>query len=155
MAQLHLNEKVEVLKKIELFSDFTDYVLKEIANVMEEIEVKKGITIINKNEDGNCMYVLYSGSVKIHDEDNKIAELHSVNIIGEMSLLTSEPRNASVTSIEDCKLLSLNQQAFDVISEDNLEFYKAIVRVLIKKLQRQNFELIEFSKNARRIMSLF
>lgn len=155
MAQLLIKERIEILRKVEIFRDFTEYVLKSIADVMEEIEVRKMDNIITKGEEGKCMYILFSGKAKIHDDEVKIADVDPVNIIGEMALLTSEPRNATITATETCKLLVLNQNAFELISEDNIEFYKAIVKILIKKLQKQNMELIEFSRNARKILATF
>jgi CRP-like cAMP-binding protein len=155
MATSIIQEKLEILKSTEIFKDFTDYVLKSIAEVLDDVEVKKGENIINMGEEGKNMYILYKGQAKIHADDVKIAEVFPVTILGEMALLTSEPRNASVTAEEDCKLLSLSKNAFDLISEDNIDFYKSIVVTIIKKLQKQNNELIEFSRNTRKILATF
>ncbi len=155
MSNLHLKDKIEILRQVEIFRDFTEYVLKSIADVLEEIEVKKGDHVLTKGEEGKCMYILFEGKAKIHDDEVKIADVAPVSIIGEMALLTSEPRNATVTATENCKLLVLNQNAFELISDDNIDFYKSIVKILIKKLQNQNMELIEFSKNARKILATF
>lgn len=149
------NEKLEILKKTEIFSDFTEYVLKSISEVMEMVEVKKGDNIITKGEEGKHMFILFSGNAKIHADEVKIADVSPVTIIGEMALLTSEPRNATVTAEEDCKLLVMSKNAFDLIAEDNIEFYKSIVVTIIKKLQKQNNDLIEFSRNTRKILATF
>jgi len=146
-------DKIEVLRRVEIFKDFTDYVLKSIADVLDEIEVKKGDDIITKGEQGKCMYILFQGKAKIHDDEVRIADVEPVSIIGEMALLTSEPRNATITATETSRLLVLNQNAFELISEDNIDFYKSIVKILIKKLQKQNNDLIEFSRTARKILA--
>jgi len=130
-------------------------VLKSIIDVLEEVSVNEGNTFINKGEEGTCMYVLCSGKLRVHDEDAKIAEVEPMSVIGEMAILTTEPRLASVTAIQDSKLLKINQTEFEVLAEDNVEFYKSIVKMLISKLQKQNLELAEFARNARRIASLF
>ncbi|MFN0048540.1 MAG: cyclic nucleotide-binding domain-containing protein [Cytophagales bacterium] len=153
MSNSTIKNKIEVLRNVEIFKDFTDYVLKSIADVLEEVEVKKGDNIVTKGEEGRCMYILFEGKAKIHDDEVKIADVEAVSIIGEMALLTSEPRNATITVTENAKLLLLNQNAFELISEDNVDFYKSIVKILIKKLQTQNNELIEFSRNARKILA--
>jgi len=146
-------DKIEVLRRVEIFKDFTDYVLKSIADVLDEIEVKKGDDIITKGEQGKCMYILFQGKAKIHDDEVRIADVEPVSIIGEMALLTSEPRNATITATETSRLLVLNQNAFELISEDNIDFYKSIVKILIKKLQKQNNDLIEFTRTARKILA--
>ncbi len=146
-------DKIEVLRRVEIFKDFTDYVLKSIADVLDEIEVKKGDDIITKGEQGKCMYILFQGKAKIHDDEVRIGDVEPVSIIGEMALLTSEPRNATITATETSRLLVLNQNAFELISEDNIDFYKSIVKILIKKLQKQNNDLIEFSRTARKILA--
>jgi CRP/FNR family transcriptional regulator, cyclic AMP receptor protein len=155
MNKITLKEKVEILKKVDLFKEFTDYVLSGIADVMEEINLKAGERIITQGEEGNCMFILVEGKAKVHENDIKIAEVEALSILGEMALLTSEPRIANVTLVEDSHLLTLNREAFEVISEDNLDFYKSIVKLLISKLQKQNTELIGIAKNARKVLSSF
>jgi len=153
MSSPTIKDKIEVLRKVEIFKDFTDYVLKSIAEVLEEIEVKKGQNIMTKGEEGKCMYILFDGKAKIHDDEVRIADVEPVSIIGEMALLTSEPRNATITATSNSKLLLLNQNAFELISDDNVEFYKSIVKILIQKLQKQNTDLIEFSRTARKMLA--
>jgi CRP/FNR family cyclic AMP-dependent transcriptional regulator len=155
MSKLSFSEKVAILKRTEVFEGFPDMVLKSISDVVEEVSVNEGNTFIYKGEEGTCMYILFKGKLKVHDEDAKIAEVEPVSVIGEMAILTTEPRTASVTAMEDSKLLKINQTEFEILSDDNIDFYKSIVKLLINKLQKQNAELAEFARNARRIASLF
>ena len=155
MNQLSLKEKLAILKKTEIFEKFPEMILKSVADVVEEVKFTEGNTFIHKGDEGDCMYILYQGKLRVHDDDARIIDVEPTNVIGEMSILSTEPRSASVTALEDCKLLTISKADFDVLSEDNVDFYKSIVKLLIKKLQRQNSDLTEFARNARRIASLF
>lgn len=155
MSKISLNDKLEILKKTDLFEGFTDLVLKSIADIVEVVSIKEGLTFIKKGEQGDCMYILFEGKVKIHDDDAKIAEIEPIGLIGEMAILMTDQRTASVTTLENSILLKITRNEFEVLAEDNVDFYKSMVKLLIKKLQKQNNELIDFARNARRIMSLF
>lgn len=155
MSQLNFKEKLAILKKTEIFEDFPDMILKSVVDVVEEIKFNEGNTFIHKGEEGTCMYILYKGKLRVHDEDARIIDVDPTSVIGEMSILSTEPRSASVTALEDSKLLKINKIEFEVLADDNILFYKSIVNLLIKKLQRQNTDLTEFARNARRIASLF
>lgn len=155
MSQLSFKEKLAILKKTEIFENFPEMVLKSVVDLVEEVGFNEGNTFIHKGEEGNCLYILYKGKLRVHDDDARIVDVEPTNVIGEMAILSTEPRSASVTALEDSRLLLINKVEFEILCDDNILFYKSIVTLLIRKLQRQNSDLTEFARNARRIASLF
>jgi CRP-like cAMP-binding protein len=81
------------------------------------------------------MYVVVSGKVKIHDGEQVIAELGERALLGEMAVLSSEPRTASVTAIEETVLLSLSQSSLFELMWDQHKVVRGIIRVLIQRLR--------------------
>ena len=67
-------EKVIILKSAEVFASIPDHVLSFIASIVEEVDVHKGETFIQKGDIGNCMYLIVDGTVRVHDGDRSIAE---------------------------------------------------------------------------------
>lgn len=135
-------DKVKVLKSIDIFSTTADDLVNEIANSLKILKLKVGDQIIYKGEIGTCMFIIYEGSVKVHDGIYKIAELEGGKFFGEISLLDTEPRSADVTATTDCVLLQLDQEDFSVISHRYNDVARGIMRVLLGRLRNQNASII-------------
>jgi AAA family ATP:ADP antiporter len=128
-------EKVIILKSVEIFSHIPEDILIEVASIMEEVEFDKGQVIIEKGEIGQCMYLIAEGNVHVHDGDQSIAYLGEKEIVGEMSLLDSEPRSASVTAEQDSLLLRLDQETFYELMADRVEVARGIIKVLTRRIR--------------------
>ena len=140
-------EKVLLLKNSEIFLNCKESDLVEIASICHENYIDAGITIFNKGDAGNCMYFIYSGSVSIHDQQHQLAVLSDNEIFGELSLLDSEARSASATTITDCILLKIEQEHFYDVVATNTDILKGIMRTICKRLREQDRITIEM-KNA-------
>lgn len=142
-------EKVIMLKTIDMFSETPDDVLVEVASILEEELFSPGDVIIRKGEPGNCMYLIREGKVRVHDGDLAIAELGARDIFGEFSLLDTESRSASVTAIEPAYTLRMDQDAFYELMADRIEVGKGIIRVLTRRLRKQNQMLADMKKSVK------
>jgi len=131
-------EKVMVLKTTRIFSETAEDILVDIAAIMKELAVQSGEVVVEKNSIGTCMYIIYEGAVRVHDEEHTLVELHSRDFFGELSLLDTEPRSASVTALEDSLLLRLDQHAFYEIMADRSEVIREIMKILCRRLRNQN-----------------
>ncbi len=131
-------EKVMALKTTRMFAETAEDILVDIAAIMKEVEVQAGEKIVQKDETGTCMFIIYQGSVRVHDGEHTLAELKNRDFFGEFSLLDTEPRSASVTALEDSLLLRLDQHAFYEIMTDRMEVIREIMKILCRRLRYQN-----------------
>jgi HEAT repeat protein len=132
---LLLVEKVIVLRTVHIFANTPEDYLAEIAMVLKEIEVEAGETFIRKGEAGDCLYIIASGKVRVHDEEREIITLGEREVVGELALLDAEPRNADVSAIEKTMLLRLDQEAFFELITNNPEVVRGVMRVLTKRIR--------------------
>ena len=112
----------EVLKRVPFFQtlgrDGIDFIVERL-----KFKPFDGNALICKSGDpGDKMWIIISGQVKVvvtgeDGEENHIANLASGDYFGEMSLLTGEPRSASVLTTEPSEMFILNKSDFDVIIE--------------------------------------
>jgi CRP/FNR family transcriptional regulator, cyclic AMP receptor protein len=123
-------EKVLILKTVDLFNGIPGNVLAEIAQLLEEVEVPTGQSIVRQGEYGDSMYIVISGKMRVHDGDNFLNYLGPRTAFGEMALLDSEPRVATVTADEDTRLFRLNQTPFYELMADYPQLTRGIIRVL-------------------------
>jgi CRP-like cAMP-binding protein len=70
-----LVEKVILLKSTDIFQNTPEQELIDIAFIMQEIEVEAGTTLFEKGDEGNSLYLVYKGSVSIHDGNHQFAVL--------------------------------------------------------------------------------
>ena len=143
-------EKVLLLKNSDIFSGCKDLDLIEIASICKETFVEKDSLILSKGSTGNCMYFIHSGKVSVHDGPHQLAELGPNEIFGELSLLDSETRSASVTTLTDCTLLKIEQELFYDVIATNSDILKGIMRTLCRRLREQDrvtIEMKEFFQN--------
>lgn len=123
-----LIEKVLVLRSSEIFQNTPETDLVELASILEEIYLDAGALLFSKGDRGNCMYFIYSGSIKVHDGEHVLAVLGENEIVGELSVLDAESRSASATTAQESILLKLEQEAFYEIMLNNTDILKGILK---------------------------
>ena len=139
-------EKVLILKSTALFNETPEPDLVDTAYLLEEVHVEKETTIFEKGEVGGCMYIIYKGTIRIHDGDHELAVLNENDFFGELSLLDTERRSASATATEDCILFKLGQEGFYEVLSNNVNVLKAILRTLSHRIRKMDEKSTEMYK---------
>ncbi len=101
-------EKVMVLRPVGVFSDVPEEVLAELASYLEEIEVAAEERVYEKGVIERTMYIVADGLVHVH-EDHAFAELGVGELFGELATLDPEQHSATVTALDDTRLLGLDR----------------------------------------------
>lgn len=136
-------EKILLLKNSDIFKKCTEVDLMDIASICIEKHIDSKTTIFTKGDLGKCMYFIYTGKVSIHDGEHQLAILSENEIFGELSLLDSESRSASATTLTDCILLKIEQEPFYDVVATNSDILKGIMRTLCKRLREQDRITVE------------
>lgn len=97
---------------------------------------KANEVIMEQGEKGNFVYLIISGSVNIYktDKDNQqlIATMTSGDILGEMGILTNEPRNATAIAVEDSKVVMIRDHTLhSALLNDKLPIIKPLTKQLV------------------------
>jgi signal transduction histidine kinase len=133
-----LNKRIEVLKLTKVFSETEETVLGEIALELDEIKAKRNQNIFKKGEEGDAMYIIKSGSVRVHDGGHILSRLYSGQVFGEFALFDKESRSASVTADEPVVLYRLSRDNFYRIMAEKAEVTKSVLRKVIKRIREMN-----------------
>jgi CRP/FNR family cyclic AMP-dependent transcriptional regulator len=137
-------EKIAFLENVPLFSGMPTHELMYVAGIVQEDSFPAGATVIREEDGGDSMFVVVDGEVMVHRRNAQLAQLRSKDFFGEMSLLNSEPRSASVTTVSKCRLLRIEEDDFWQLLIANNSLAVAMVRVLAQRLR----ELLAASKTA-------
>lgn len=144
-------EKVLILKTVNLFSSTPDEILAEVATLLEEVDIPAGETVFKKGDPGDCMYIIVSGQVKAHDGDHIFNTLQDGDVFGEMAVLDPEPRVASITTLEDTRLLRLDQEPFYELMEDRIEVARGVIHVLSGHLRNRVRDVTELKARVNQL----
>lgn len=125
-------DKVVILKKVSIFEAIPHELLVSVASLLTERRVTAEERIFDKGELGDSLYVIAAGRVRVHDGDRTFREMSQHEFFGELSLLDSEPRSASVTAVEYTLLFRLAQDDFYALMSEQPVITRAISRALCK-----------------------
>jgi len=134
-------ERLLFVRGVPIFQELRDDFLVRVASVMDELSFPSDHTIVTQGEEGRSLYIVVSGSVRVHIGDRDLAYLKQGACFGEMSLFDAEPRSASVTTLETCECLMLTQlQLYDAIDETP-GIAINIIRLLSRRIRELNNKL--------------
>lgn len=113
---------VEFFMDTQLFSAISDEAKCPLLNCMTPIRFRKGQRVIRQGDEGDTFYIVQEGSCVAHVEkdgrEHPIARLRAGDIIGEIALLTGEPRTAHVDAETNVKLWSMSRAQFDALCKE-------------------------------------
>lgn len=106
-----------ILRNVAIFSDLTGPEVDNLFDITEERSFSRGDMILNQEDEGDSMFVILKGRVKIFlmAEDGReviLSTLKPGDFFGEMSLLDGKPRSASALAIESTEVLVLRRDNF-------------------------------------------
>jgi len=133
MVSLQINR--EIIEKVPLFNGASKSFLKEIIMNLEPVIFTPGDYVIRAGEIGYEMYFISRGSVEVLSEDEAItyATLKEGSFVGEIALLLSMPRTATVKAVDYCDLYMLHKDTFDSILLKYPSFAKKIEELADKR----------------------
>jgi small-conductance mechanosensitive channel/CRP-like cAMP-binding protein len=130
------------LARVELFREMNDAERSKLAEHLRYAPFMKGELMTRQGAEAHWLYIITKGSgeVIVSTDANvhkTVAILHAGDFFGEMSLLTGEPRSASLKALEDSECYRLDRQAF----ADILHGRPEIAHYLSELLARRKVEI--------------
>jgi glucose-6-phosphate 1-dehydrogenase len=120
----------EVLRKVPLFKDGDMIFLEQVIMALRSKQAAPGDLIIKKGEIGHELYLLARGKVEVIDDAGKVIEvLRDGDIFGEIGVLMSTPRTATVRTRKGCDLFVLDKADFSHILRDNPHIAAGVQRI--------------------------
>ena len=133
--------KVDLIRRVPLFSTLTDDEFTQLAHVFVTRAYRKGQIIFLEEETGNYMYLVLSGKVKVSKagtggKETILAIHRSGDFFGEMSLLDGKTAPATVSAMEDAKIISISGSDFHKYLLHNEKVLLQIINVLCARLRQ-------------------
>ena len=133
------------LRSVDLFSGLSDDALAQLSEDVTTCLVERGSVLFEEGDRGETAYVVTSGEIEIlkasGDQAVRIAASGPGVVVGEMSILTGEPRSASARALVDTELISIPKAALDALLETDTQVAHALFDVFIARWREQQSRL--------------
>ena len=140
-----VNLKMELLHKMPLFRFLTYQELVRVVNITEVRSYEAGDEVVAEGQDGDELFLVLTGQVRVHTGDTLITILSVGQHFGEMALVDKASRSASVSADEPSKLLVLRRRDFfDIVRKDHdvaVKLLWSFLGVLTERLRKTSSEL--------------
>jgi len=144
---MNLNEEVEVLKGVPLFSKIEPAKLKLIAFTSERMTYGSGQEVCHQGDPGDAMYVILGGVADVLIETDKgplrVAELKKNGFFGETAILCDSPRNATIKASESLLTLKISKDMFYRLVSEVPAVAIEMLRELAHRVEDTNQKLRE------------
>ena len=122
------------LRTVQLFKNLTPSDIANIADRMHKRKYARGDVIIRQGDVGEEFFLIARGSASVMAQklgmpERQVATLGAGDVFGEMALLTEEPRNATVSAVEDLETYYLEKKDFREALEFSAGFNDQIRQV--------------------------
>jgi CRP-like cAMP-binding protein len=128
-------ERVLLLKGVDLFSRIAGEDLVAVAEAAREVHLDVGETFIRQGAAGDCLYLLVDGEVGIVLPGvGRVAVCRSPASIGEMAIITRQPRSADCVTLTEVTALRIDRDDFSDLLADQPSVALGIIEVLAQRL---------------------
>src|SRR2546426_10389828 len=140
----------DALKNVTIFADLDEPARTLLREHAERITVSAGGVVVREGEPGNQFYLIASGAVRVckrfdRSDEVELARLKAGDFFGEMCILETLPRSATVQAVNDPGLFALTPTAF----QDLFEAMPAQYSILLLNMAR------DLSRRLRRLDEIF
>ncbi|MSP43566.1 MAG: cyclic nucleotide-binding domain-containing protein [Alphaproteobacteria bacterium] len=142
---MQLNDEVELLRKVALFSNIEPAKLKLLAFTSERMNFDAGQSLMRQGDLGNAAYLILSGEADILVDAGggpvRVASVGRNGFVGEMAVLRDQPRTATVTAVTDVSTLKITKESFFQLIEDSPKIAIELMRILAQRLETTTIDL--------------
>ena len=104
--------KVDLIRTVPLFAGLSKSELAKVASIADEIDLPAEKVLIREGERGREFYVLLEGEADVTRKGDNVATRGSGEFFGEIALVSSLPRTATVTTRTPVRALVIRDVEF-------------------------------------------
>jgi len=130
MTDMQDKKTLEALAGVPLFATCTKKQLKTVAAAGKRLKRREGTVIAKAGASGIALFVILDGCVDVVRDGALIARLYPQDFMGEMALLSDEPRNADLIAVSDVELFTFTQWTFKSLVRTNPDIAYAVMKTI-------------------------
>ena len=128
------NSKIDLIKRVPLFSAASKAELEEIASIADEIDLPEGKAVIKEGDTGREFIVLIVGTASVERGGRKLASLGPGDFAGEIALIAKLPRTATITTTSPVRALVITDRDFRQLLDHSPQIQIGVLNALAARL---------------------
>jgi CRP-like cAMP-binding protein len=133
-VQLGHNSKIDLIKRVPLFSSASKKELEEIASLADEIDLPEGRQVIVEGDTGHEFFVLVEGTADVERGGKKVASIGPGDFFGEIALIAKTPRSATIRTTSPVRALVITDRAFRQLLDLSPQIAVGVLTALAERL---------------------
>ena len=137
--QTEQERRQEALRGVEVFEPLNEDELRTLAAKLKSAPFSQGERITAQGAVSDCLYIIYSGGAEVQvraagsESYNMVKKLGAGDVLGEMGLLTGEPRTATVVASGEVRCYRLDRDNFRGVLASRPEIAASIAAIIAKR----------------------
>jgi len=147
----HATQKLltQLLKKIPIFDGLPPSQVRQLLSICRNGLLEEGERIFMSDTPSDEMYILLTGQLSVVTAEGlRVATILPVTTVGEMGVITGQPRSATVEAIKKARILTIKKPLLDQLMFNDTQIrnriYRNIVQILADKLINDNVHLRDY-----------
>jgi CRP/FNR family transcriptional regulator, cyclic AMP receptor protein len=132
--RLGKDAKIELLKKVPLFSRLNKKGLQDVAQIADELDLPAGKKMATEGDRGREFFVLLEGEAEVAKGGTRINTMTAGDFFGEIALVTKMPRTATVTATTDVRVLVVTERDFDALLKRSPDIAHQVAEALAERV---------------------
>lgn len=136
-------ERVLLLREVPIFSELSPEDLERVAEIAREEWYPSDTPICHEGDEGNLMYIIVDGHLRVvrtsNGEARVLAERGRGDFVGEMAIIDSAPRSATLMTHGEVRVLAIDGETFTQILRERAEVSLAMLRSFSRRLRDVNW----------------
>jgi CRP-like cAMP-binding protein len=132
--RLGKDAKVELLKRVPLFSKLDKSGLQDVAHIADELDLPAGKEMATEGDRGREFFVLLKGEAEVTRGGERINTMKEGDFFGEIALVTKMPRTATVTATSEVDVLVITERDFDSLLKKSPQIGRAVAEALAERV---------------------
>jgi NTE family protein len=127
-------EVAAMVAQVPLFARLPGEVKARLASRASSASLPAGDVLFREGEAGDALYVVASGRLEVSVDGQRVRTLSRGDVVGELALLTTRPRTATVRAVRDTGLAVIDREAFQELLTAHPQVLAEVVELLIGRL---------------------
>jgi small-conductance mechanosensitive channel/CRP-like cAMP-binding protein len=159
VEEMNLKRVEGFLRQVSIFEPLDNGDIKALASSGRDWSFGKGEHIVKQGEAGSSLFLILDGSASVHvrrsdnGADFVVGRLQAGDFFGEKSLLTGEPRGASVVAETDLEVIEIQKENLVSMLESNPRIMEELSRNLAER-QLMNEGFFERERRAEEVAAM-
>ncbi|HEU4988859.1 MAG TPA: cyclic nucleotide-binding domain-containing protein [Gemmatimonadaceae bacterium] len=128
-------QRVAQMRALPLFAGLGADVLAPVAALAEDVDVPPDGVLFVEGAPADALYLVTRGRLAVRTGGVQVATIAGGEALGELSLLDEQPRSASASALEACRVLRVPAAPFHALLETQPALVRALLRTLAQRLR--------------------